>query len=64
MFPLVWDYIVQKIDIREDVYDWSMRKKEQKKLRYNKGIKMQYFSPSDFVLLKDSTSYLKKLTEQ
>lgn len=28
MFPLVWDYMVQRIDIQEDIYDQSMRKKE------------------------------------
>ena len=53
MFPLVWAYMARKIDIREDVYDRSMRKKEQEKIRYDKGVKTQYFKPSDFVLLKD-----------
>ena len=40
-----------------------MRKKEQEKIRYNKGVKTQYFKPGDFVLLKDSTPHLGKLTE-
>ncbi len=64
MFPLVWNYMARRIDIREDVYDRSMRKKEQEKLRYDKRVKMQYFSPGDFVLLKDSTPHLGKLIEQ
>ena len=36
IFPLVWDYMAQKIDIRKDVYDRSMKKKEQEKNRYDK----------------------------
>ena len=64
MFPLVWDYMARKIDIKEDMYDQSMRKKEQEKIRYNKGVKTQYFKPGNFVLLKDSTPHLGKLTEQ
>ncbi len=64
MFLLVWDYMAQRIDIREDVYDRSMRKKEQEKLQYDKRVKMQYFSLGNFVLLKDSTLYLGKLTER
>ena len=64
MFPLVWDYMARRIDIREDVYDRSVRKKEQEKIRYDKGVKTQYFKPGDFVLLKDSTPHLGKLTER
>ena len=64
MFSLVWDYIARRIDIREDVYDRSVRKKEQEKIRYDKGVKIQYFKPSDFVLFKDSTPHLGKLTKR
>ena len=64
MFPLVWDYMARRIDIREGVYDRSVRKKEQEKTRYDRGVKTQYFSPGDLVLLKDSTPHLGKLTEQ
>ena len=39
MFPLVWDYMARKIDIRVDVHNWSVRKMEQEKIRYNKGVK-------------------------
>ena len=35
MFPLIWDYIAWKIDIKEDIYGRSVRKKEQKKIRYD-----------------------------
>ena len=27
IFPLVWDYMTRRIDIRKNVYNWSMRKK-------------------------------------
>lgn len=64
MFPLVWDYMAQKIDIREDVYERLVRKKEQEKIRYNRGVKTQYCIPSDFVLPKNSTPHLGKLTER
>ena len=64
MFPFIWDYMARRIDIREDVYDRSMRKKEQEKIWYDKGVKIQYFKSGDFVLLKDSTPHLAKLTEQ
>ena len=64
MFLLLWDYMAWRIDIREVVYDWSMRKKELEKIRYDKGVKTQYFKPSDFVLLKNSTPHFGKLTEQ
>ena len=64
MFPLVWDYMAWKIDIREDVHNRSVRRKEQEKIRYDKGVKMQYFNPGDFVLLRDSTPHLGKLTER
>ena len=64
MFPLVWDYMARKIDIREDVHNRSVRRKEQEKIRYDKGVKMQYFNPGDFVLLRDSTPHLGKLTER
>ena len=63
MFLLILDYMACKIDIREDVYNWSMRKKEQKKIWYDKRVKTQYFKPGDFVLLKDSIPHLGKLTE-
>ena len=56
--------MAQKIDIKEEVYGQSVRKKEQEKIRYNREVKIQYFTPSDLVLLKDSTSYFGKLTEQ
>ena len=39
MFPLVWDYMSCRIDIRENVYNRSVRKKGQEKIRYNKGVK-------------------------
>ena len=64
MFLFVWDYLAQKIDIQEDAYDWSMKKKKQEKIWYDKGVKMQYFFPDDFVLLQNSTSHLRKLTKQ
>ena len=51
-------------DIREDIYDRSVRKKEQEKIRYNKGVKIQYFALSDFVLLRDSTPHLRKPKER
>ena len=63
MFLLVWDYIIWKIDIQKDVYDRSIRKKKQEKLWYNKRVKTQYFSLGDFLLLKDLTPHLGKLTE-
>lgn len=37
--------------------------KEQEKIRYNKRAKTQYFAPSDFIFLKDSTLHLGKLIE-
>ena len=64
MFPLVWDYMTRKIDIREDVHNQSIRKKEQEKIWYDKGVKMHYFNPGNFVLLRDSTPHLGKLTER
>ena len=64
MFSLVWDYMARKIDIREDIHNWSIRKKEQEKIRYNKRVKMQYFNPGNFVLLRDLTPHLGKLTER
>ena len=64
MFPLVRDYMARRIDMIKHVYNQSMRKKKQEKIRYNKGVKTQYFKPGDFVLLKDSTFHLGKLTEQ
>ncbi len=45
------------------MYDRSIKKKEQEKLQYDKEVKTQYFSPGDFVLLKNSTSHLEKLIE-
>ena len=64
MSPLIWDYMARRILIREDVYDRPMRKKEQEKIWYDKGVKTVYFKLSDFILLKDSTSHLGKLTER
>ena len=64
MFPFVWDYMAQKIDIREGVYDWLIIKKEQEKTQYDRRVKTQYFSPSNLMLLKDSTPHLGKLTEE
>lgn len=46
------------------MYHWSVKKKEQEKIWYNKGVKTQYFEPGNFVLFKDSISYLGKLIEQ
>lgn len=63
MFPLAWDYMARRIDIREDVYGRSVRKKEQGKIQYDKGVKTQYLKPGDFVLFKDLTPHLGKLTE-
>lgn len=40
-----------------------MKYKKQEKLLYDKGVKIQYFFPGDFVFLKDFTFYLGKLTE-
>lgn len=60
----MWDYITEKIDIQKDVYDQSMRKKEQKKLQYNKRVTTMYFSLIDFVLLKNCTPYLGKDIER
>ena len=56
--------MARKIDINEDVYNWSIRKKEQEKIWYNKGVKIHYFNLSDFVLLRNSTPHLEKLTER
>ena len=56
--------MARKIDIREDMHNWSVRRKEQEKIRYNKGVKIRYFNPGNFVLLRDSTSYFRKLTER
>ena len=56
--------MARKIDIREEVYGRSVRKKEQKKIRYNRGVKTQYFTLGDLVFIKDSTPHLGKLTEQ
>ena len=64
MFSLVWDYMARKINIRKDVHNRSVIRKEQEKIRYNKKVKMQYFNPGNFVLLKDSTPQLGKLTER
>lgn len=41
-----------------------MRKKQQEKFWYDKGVKAQYFSPDEFVLLKNSNLHLGKLIEQ
>ena len=64
MFPLVWDYMAWKIDIRENVHNRFIRRKEQEKIRYDKGVKMQYFNLGDFVLLRDLTPHLRKFTER
>ena len=40
MFSLVWDYMVWKIDIREDMHNRSVRRKKQKKIWYNKRVKI------------------------
>lgn len=58
MFLLVRDDMARKIDIKEDVYNRSGRKKEQEKIQYDKEVKTQYSRPGDFVLLKDSTPHL------
>lgn len=55
--------MAQKIDIRENIYKQSGKMKEQEKIRYNKRAKTQYFAPSDFIFLKDSTLHLGKLIE-
>ena len=46
------------------MYDWSVRKKEQEKIRYDKGVKALYFTFGNFILLKDLTSHLGKLIKQ
>ena len=56
--------MARRIDIKEEVYGRSGRKKEQEKIRYNRGFKMQYFTLGNLVLLKDSTPYFGKLTER
>ena len=56
--------MAQKIVIKEEIYGRSVRRKKQGKMRYNRGVKSQYFILSDLVLFKDSTPYLGKLTEQ
>lgn len=53
-----------KIDIKKDIYNQSVRKKKQKKIRYDKGVKGQYFTPGNFVFLKNSISNFEKLTKQ
>lgn len=55
--------MARSIDIRKDVYGQLVRKKDQEKIRYDRGFKMQYFTPGALVLLKDSTPHLGKLTE-
>ena len=64
MFFPMWDYMARKIDIREDINNQSIKRKKQEKIRYNKGVKMQYFNLGDFVLFKDLTPYFEKLTER
>ena len=64
MFPFVRNYIARKIDITKNLYNQSMIKKELEKIRYDKRVKTYYFKPNYFVLLKNSTPYLNKLTEQ
>ena len=56
--------MAQKIDIREEVYGGSIKKKKQKKIKYNKEVKTEYFNLNDLVLLKDLTLYLEKLIKQ
>lgn len=56
--------MVRRIYIREEVYGRPIRKKEQKKIRYNRGVKTQYFTPDDLVLLKNSTPHLGKFTKR
>ena len=41
IFPLVWDYKARRIDIKKDVYGRSVRKKEQEKIIYDRGVKTQ-----------------------
>lgn len=50
MFFLIWDYMAQKIDIKKGVYEKLIGKKEQEKIRYDRKVKMQYFTPGNFVL--------------
>ena len=56
--------MARKIDIREDVHNWSVKRKEQGKIWYNKEVKMQYLNLGNFMLLKNSTTHLGKLTER
>lgn len=61
MFSLVWDYMAQKIDIRENIHNQSIKKKEQKKIRYNKKVKMQYFKPGNLYFLETQPHTLENL---
>ena len=56
--------MAQKIDIREDMHNCSIKRKEQKKIWYDKRVKMQYFNYGNFVLFRDSTPHLGKLAER
>ena len=64
MFSLLWDYIAQRIDIKEEIYKRSIKKKEHKKIRYNKRVKTKYFTFGNLILLKSITPQLGKLTER
>lgn len=56
--------MMQKIDIRKSVHNWSVRRKKQEKIQYNTGVKIQFFNPSNFILFGDLTLHLRKLTER
>lgn len=53
--------MAHKIDIKEDIYNQSVRKKKQKKIQYDKGVKRQYFTPGNLVFVKNSISNFEKL---
>lgn len=56
--------MAQRINIKQEIYWRLNRKKELKKIRYNRKVKMQFFILYDLVLLKNLTLYFRKLIEQ
>lgn len=55
--------MVRKINTRKEVYGRSVKKKEQKKIKYNRGVKTQQFILDNLILLKDSIPHLRKPIE-
>lgn len=64
MFFFIWNYMAWKIDIKEKVYKLLIRENEQEKIRYDREVKIQYFTLVNFILFKSPIFYLKKLIEQ